>query len=584
MQRQGRGAAALRLDAAAGSGAATVSTAALALATLAFTGSLLSAVVASLASAAGWALYADRRARRRGALIQDLERAARRVREGGRLEHLDTRSLGRLAGIGDGFNHMLDALGSATHRVLGIVHRVRDLPERISRSMAEVEASAAAQEEAVEETASLLANINTSIRDINDQVENLARASEESASSILQMASSVDEVARNAGSLHKSVETSTSAVHEMGASIRQVADGAEVVQRMAEETASSMIEMDRTVQQVGEHVKEASLLTGRVRDGAEQGAEAVAATIEDIVTISTLTLESRTVLERLVSRIVEIGDILRVMGEINDETNLLSLNAAIIAAQAGEQGKAFLVVANHVKTLAQRTASSTEDIERLLRAVQQESDNAVTAMSAGTEAIEQGVARSRLAGEALGAIRNSAIESNERVAEIARATEEQTRSSRLVARATQETSNQVQQISAAISEQSKASEQMLQSSEEALDMCRHVHRSTEEQRETGRYITSSIASITEMIGDIQEGTENHARASKSVSDAVTWMLDNARQSAQHIPEVKDLMTVLKESAESISAEVGPFESVSRPRGGNAQPPASPASATAKPAQ
>ena len=64
--------------------------------------------------------------------------------------------------------------------------------------------------------------------------------------------------------------------------------------------------------------------------------------------------DAREVLEKLVERIGEIGQILNVIGEINDETNLLSLNAAIIAAQAGEQGKAFAVVANHVKTLAKR--------------------------------------------------------------------------------------------------------------------------------------------------------------------------------------------------------------------------------------
>jgi methyl-accepting chemotaxis protein len=88
-----------------------------------------------------------------------------------------------------------------------------------------------------------------------------------------------------------------------------------------------------------------------------------------------------------------------------------------------------------------------------------------------------------------------------------------------------------------------------------------VHRSTEEQRETGRYITGSISSITDMIQAIQEGTASHARASHSVSDAVMRLLDNARKSGEHIPEVTAMMHGLSESIEAIVSELAPFEHV-----------------------
>jgi methyl-accepting chemotaxis protein len=513
--------------------------------------------------------FVDIRARRAARFLDQLELASANLAEGRELERIDESELGSLAGMGASFNRIFDGLGGVATRVLSRVQGVRGLPERIEAVMIGIEASSDAQEEAVEETASLLANINTSIGGINQRVENLSNAADESSSSILEMGSSVDEVARNAASLHESVEACTSSVHEMSASIRQVADSAESVQRMAEESASSMVEMDRAVQEVGAHVREASSLTEKVTEGAEQGAHAVTATIEDIGRIRTLTHDAKQGLEQLVSRISEIGEILKVIGDINDETNLLSLNAAIIAAQAGEQGKAFLVVANHVKVLAQRTASSTKDIAQLIHAVEAESDSAVSAMDAGMDAIEQGVNRSRVAGESLASIRRSAHESSTRVSEIERATEEQTRTSTLVARAVQDTSVQVQQISAAMAEQSSASDEMMRNSEAALDMCRHVHRSTEEQRETGRYITGSISSITEMIRAIQEGTASHARASQSVSDAVMRLLDNARKSGEHIPEVQAMMSGLSESAEAIVAELGPFEQLGGAASGSA---------------
>jgi methyl-accepting chemotaxis protein len=549
----------LRLQAAAESTLGVAATATGSVGIYATTGSWPAAALGALAVAAVVVIWQDRRARRNIGFSEELAQAARDLRQGKPLRRIEASRLGNLAEVGGHLNAIFEALGSSAHQVLGIIDRSQNLPARIAETLTHIQHSADAQEEAVEETASLLANINSSIGGINDRVDKLSRAADESASSSLEMGSSVEEVARNAASLHKSVEGASSSVHEMSASIRQVADNAESVQRIAEETAASMVEMDRTVQQVDEHVKQASALAQKVSKGADQGSQAVSATIADIERIHETTNDAKTGLEKLVGRLGEIAEILNVIGSINDETNLLSLNAAIIAAQAGERGKAFLVVANHVKLLAQRTAVSTKDIEDLIRAVQLESDNAMTAMGTGIETIEQGVSRSRRAGEALLAIRESAGESEECVAQISRAAQEQTRTSSLVARAAQETSDQVQQITTALNEQSRASEQMLQNTEAALTACLHVHRSTDEQRETGRYITESISSITDMIRAIQESTANHRKASESVSASVMQLLENARKSGDRIPEVNAMLVELHDSAESIARELTRFE-------------------------
>jgi methyl-accepting chemotaxis protein len=325
---------------------------------------------------------------------------------------------------------------------------------------------------------------------------------------------------------------------------------------MAEESAAAMVQMDRAIQEVGEHVREASVLTEQVSEGAAAGQHAVTATIDGIEEIRAQTSRAKAVMERLAERIGEIGEIVNVIGAINDETNLLSLNAAIIAAQAGEQGKAFAVVANHVKTLAQRTAGSTKEIEGLIRAVQDESSNAVRAMGAGMDAVESGVQRSRKAGEELDRIRSSSRDASSRVAEIARAAGEQARNSKHVAEAAQNTSSMVQQISSAMAEQSRASDAMLKNAEAALELCRQVHRSTEEQRESGRFITASIGSITEMIRSIQQNTESHSAASEAVSDAVGRILEVAKQSGRRVPEVLSAVEELREHSGALAEAAG----------------------------
>jgi methyl-accepting chemotaxis protein len=449
---------------------------------------------------------------------------------GGELRALDSDAAASLGELAQPLRQLVRRGQAARGAAAQLQRALTSLPEAVDRADREVSESRDAIEERVEETASLLAHINGSIRGINIEVESLASSSEEASTSILQMGSAIDEVARNAGALHDAAGASASAVHELSGSIRQVAEGADAVQGMAEESAAAMVQMDRTIQEVSQHVGGASELTQQVSAGAEEGSRAVDDTIEGIAEIRRQTLEARAVLERLARRIAEIGEIVNVIGGINEETNLLSLNAAIIAAQAGEQGKAFAVVANHVKTLAQRTAGSTKQIEGLIGAVQQESANAVRAMGAGIEAVESGVERSRRAGAALEAIRERARQASARVAEIARASQEQSRNSRHVAEAAQRTSSMVQQISEAMGGQSSASENLLRNAESSLDLCGQVQRSIEEQRETTRYITASISAITEMIKSIRVNTESHGAASEAAQQAVSRILEVARKS------------------------------------------------------
>jgi methyl-accepting chemotaxis protein len=311
--------------------------------------------------------------------------------------------------------------------------------------------------------------------------------------------------------------------------------------------------MDRSVQQVSTHAVEAASLTEEAHAGAEAGADAVQATIEDIERIAALTSEAKTRLGGLVSGISRIGYVLTAIDEINDETNLLSLNAAIIAAQAGEQGKAFRVVANHVKTLARRTSESTKDIERLIFDIEAESSEAVRAMEAGIEAVSASVDRSRDAGVALDAIQQSCKNASERVTEIARTTAEQSRNSKGVAESTQQTSREIEQISLALIEQRRASESLLTSAESALERCQLVARSTEEQRHSSRHISSAIAEITNMIRTMGEQTRSHAVASEAVSESVICLLDQVQATGAGLRPLRALLAQVEGKA--IPAEV-----------------------------
>jgi methyl-accepting chemotaxis protein len=491
--------------------------------------------------------------------IRRIRAALRAIGRGDMSHRLDVEGMGDFHSEALALNHLADAVGGSLDRMSRVTQNLQKLPEEIAQAMAEIDQGAENQESAVEETASLLATLNTSIQGINNEIGDLARHNEESASAITEMGTAVDQVAHSALTVDRVVDASVSAVTEMGAQIRRVAESADSVQQVAEETAASIAQMDHAIQEVGNHVHSAAELTEKVTSTAEDGTQAVGATIDGIARIRDMTLDARSALEGLDGRITEIGEIATVIGGISDETNLLSLNAAIIAAQAGEHGKAFAVVAEQVKTLARRTTTSTKQIEELIAAVQEESENAVKAMGAGIDAVEEGVDRSRVAGHALEAIVLSSREASGRVSEIARAAEEQSRNSKHVAETAQQTSDHIQQISSAMKEQTQAADQLLSNSTEAVEMCRQVTVATEEQRETALFISTNVTSIIEMIRSIQRETTAHAQTSAIVGTTIDTILDNANKSCQRIRDVAQIVSDLQSQSETVGDEMGRLE-------------------------
>jgi methyl-accepting chemotaxis protein len=493
-------------------------------------------------------------ARARAARIAELEAVLDALSAGVRPRPLEGAFPAELAGLASAARRAGDAAAAATARSSALGARLAQGADRLGEVLEAARRATAAQEANALATAPEQQHVGSSIGSIHSEIESLARSNESVASCVLELVTAVEQVTGSAARLQQTVESSTTSIHQMGQSIQLAAESGDSVQQMAEETAASMSEMDRALQEVGLHVRGASDLTRRVSESAEEGSRAVGATIEGIEEIRQLTSDARTVLEGLVRRIGEIGEIATVIGGITDEANLLSLNAAIIAAQAGEHGKAFAVVADQVKTLARRTTQSTREIEQRIRAIQEQSQAATQAMEKGIEAVEQGVARSRRAGHSLEVIRSSASDASGRVAGIARATEEQARNSKHVAEAARRTSEHVHQISHAMSEQSAAAQQLLRNAVQAVDMCRQMTSATEEQRSSGRYIQTNIESITDMIHAIQLATSAHERASAAVAAAVEAILGSARESGARLPQLEATVAELRACAEALAQE------------------------------
>ena len=335
---------------------------------------------------------------------------------------------------------------------------------------------------AIDQTGRTLRDMAASLAELSRSVEKLATGAEESSSSILEVSATNQEVAENIANLARSVSQTVASIEQMTASIREVARNVDGLSLTAEETSSSMNEMDVSIDQVQSNANETARLSEEVSQDAERGAEAILKTITEINRIKETSQEGVSVISNLGSRIEAIGQIVNVIDDVAEQTNLLALNAAIIAAQAGEHGKGFAVVADEIKDLAERAGASTKEITDLIKTIQAESKNAITAVERGASMVDRGVEVSNEAERALKKILDSSRKSTNMVRAIARATVEQAKGSKQVTDAMGRIAETVQQIAAATAQQARGSEQIMKSAEQMRMITEHVERSAQEKR------------------------------------------------------------------------------------------------------
>ncbi len=473
----------------------------------------------------------------------------------GRMEGAATHELDELS---QALNLIGQSLRETLGRVRGVSEGVAQVIDQISRTAAVTSGGSSTVLTRVEETSSSMVQMLASLRGIAENVEVLYQSAEESSSSILEMGATNDEVAENVTAMAASVEETTSAIEQMTYSIKEVAKNVDDLLQSTESTSHAIREMDVAISQVETNAYETARLSEQVSKDAETGAESLQKTLQGINKIKDSSATASRVMEQLGKRIQEIGNIVDVIDDVAEQTNLLALNAAIIAAQAGEHGKGFAVVAEEIKDLAERTGASTKEIGDLIRAVQEESRNAVTAMNQGVKNVEDGVVLGRDAEGALKKIQDSAGRSTQMVKAIARATVEQARGSKEVTGSVERIAETVQQISKATNEQARGSEQIMKSAEKMKMLTQHAQRSVQEQAHGGKQITRSIENINEMVTHLNRAQKEQTRGSEQVLKAIETIKTVSEQQNRSVKQLEEAIETLRQQAEVLRGEVRRF--------------------------
>jgi methyl-accepting chemotaxis protein len=325
-------------------------------------------------------------------------------------------------------------------------------------------------------------------------------------------------IAHASESVMTSVDETSSAVSQISISIDQVTSNLNFLADAIEKSVSAMEEMHASIKNVEKNAAVSHEVSQQVRLQSDAGRERVGETIAALEEIQRSVELSYDGIMRLAENSGRIGNIVKVIKDITKKTNLLALNASIIAAQAGEFGKDFGVVAEEMRALSHQTGQITGEIAVIISYILNDSDTAARNITFSKELVQKGVEIGNATGDTLKIIHQSAVRSMQMTEEIKTATEEQVRGVQLVTHSIEDVSAMASQIYTASKEQSGATKNIIRSIESIKDMAMDVVKATEDQVRDGSEIEGSVESHVTSSEEIFDNMELRRQQSVAVME------------------------------------------------------------------
>lgn len=304
-------------------------------------------------------------------------------------------------------------------------------------------------------------HLHNVISQVREQSSNLAAASEQ---------------------LNASTEQNTLATEQISASIQEVAAGVESQSNRIDQSSKMAGDVSQSISHIAKGSDEVAHSVTQTRPIIEAGKQDIETSIGQMRFIQNTVSELSTSVKLLDSRSQEISQIVNVITDIAEQTNLLALNAAIEAARAGEHGKGFAVVASEVKKLAEQSGNSTEEIRKLISNIQQEIQQTVGMMESGTNEVDKGIQVVENAHTSFTTITEYVQKMTEQIEQIttniqqvATGTEQFSHTFKEVASVADTTAAEAQNMSASTEEQLASMEEIRGSSTALAEMAEELH-------------------------------------------------------------------------------------------------------------
>ena len=247
-------------------------------------------------------------------------------------------------------------------------------------------------------------------------------------------------------------------------------EGVAVQTRETDQVATATTEMTHAIEEVNRSAQQAADAATEANNETNEGSQVLELAIRSINSLSDRIHNASDVINRVATDSAAIGSVLDVIRGIAEQTNLLALNAAIEAARAGEQGRGFAVVADEVRSLAQRTQESTQEIQQMIERLQSGTQDAVKSMAQGTDEMKRTVTEAEKAGASLTAIASAVAMITDMNNHIATATDEQMSVSQEISRNVVNISDVAKSSEHSVEEVDRASTELKESASRLAQM------------------------------------------------------------------------------------------------------------------
>ena len=457
--------------------------------------------------------------------------------------------------LGDFHNNITSVL-SQSYRLTG---DLRALSREIIEQSQKLSRASQSQVESAAETGESLSRIDQGIRQIHNNVDELKNLSQETSSASFEMMTNIQNVSEMTGELAGFVRDLVTAIAQMASNIQSVAQATETLSSASTQTSASMREIDQASQQIRKRTEEMAKIAALAREQGTKAANLTSGWALGMDKIAASVNQANKIMQELTEQSQAIGEIVTVISDIASETHLLSLNASIMAAKAGEHGRGFMVVATEIKELARRTSESTKEIEALINRTRK-------AVKASQEAISEAQARAeegtRLSAEARKAILDI-LEGMEYSAnyskQIAEAAEEQVKLAEQVFQSSSEVDERTQLIKTAMREQDDSSSYLKERAEKMRELMERVKIATKEQAEGSQRVSKAMEELTASVEVIRVATEDQRKASSEILKAMGLLRRASDLIATSVENVENTAISVLDQSLILDGELKGFE-------------------------
>lgn len=408
-------------------------------------------------------------------------------------------------------NNYKDEMGQLYHSFGNMIQGQKQIIHQVMLTAKNLEQSSKQTSDIAKETAQTSENQSFSMVELTKAIED--------------MSISVNDVTLNIADIATSIKGVNQSMIEMGLTAEEVTRNTVETSEAMHDVTQSLEEMEASIALVSVHAENASMQGQKSVEIVSEGKQVVDETIHEMDKINRSTKALTHVITELGKAANQIGEIVEVIEDISEQTNLLSLNASIEAARAGEQGKGFAVVASAIGRLSEKSGESTKDIEKLIKHIQEIVEDAVETTVKSAATIQSGVEMVMHTENAFNKIAKAIDETKQLLDEIAHSTAEQKEASQVIMAATIKVNELTMHVSAASEEQLATVEEIVRATDKVNELTQNVSNAAEVQAANSQEIAATALTVNEMTEEVTQKSEEAETVATELTRQAKELMD-----------------------------------------------------------